>query len=472
MSKTALFFLTIVLASCHVGPEYLPPTVEVAQDWKGAAAGRSCQEICENWWEVFHDPVLNQLIEEAFSYNPSLDAAVERIVQARSLTRIAAADFYPQINLQPNYGNMGVLTKLFGVDTLVREHQLTYLLPITISYEIDFWGRIRDTYCAALYNEVSVEWDYETALLLLASDLAAAYFDLRGLDLQIVILKETIANREKSYKITSDRYAGKITNYSDVARAGLELANAKTQLLETERLRTLRENQIAVLIGETASCFTLDLNPLAGEPPQIPAGLPCEVVKRRPDIASAEMTMASEFAKIGAAYAGLFPSFVLTGALGFSSPLFKDFMSWRSRYWAMGEDTNLMLFDGGRLYSIIDLRVAGFQEALANYRQTVLAAFQDVENALNDIEQFAGEQKTNKIAVKEAETALRISMDRYVQGVANYIEVTISQEQELAAALTDAQLLSSRYLAAIQLIKALGGGWEEIPMEEYNELEP
>jgi multidrug efflux system outer membrane protein len=466
----------ILLASgCRVGPKYHPPVSNVPLEWKNSHIEPQMPIYGNNWWDIFQDPLLDELEQLAIGNNRNLRAALDRVLEARAIAGIAGSNLYPQLNLQPIYNNQGVLIQVprnnssnvapcppmqaANNPSVFRMHQQLYELPFNLSYEVDFWGKIRDQYDFALYNEQAQEWAYQTTLLLLTSDLAEAYFRLRTSDTQIDLFLNTYQNRLKSYDINLARYESKISNYSDVSRAALEVSNAKTDYFEAMRQRSLLENQIAVLIGQPASTFHLAHNPLQIDPPRIPAGIPSDIIRQRPDIAEAERVLAAQNANVGVAVASFYPSLQLTGSLGFLSPDFKRFMEWISRFWAMGANANQTIFDGGFLYYNLQLAKAQYGEAGEIYQQTVLTALQETEDALASIEYLEKEQISSGESVVAAKTTTKISMDRYLNGVAIYLEVTDSQRDELLAERNNNLVLGSRYVAAVQLMKAIGGNF-------------
>jgi multidrug efflux system outer membrane protein len=353
----------------------------------------------------------------------------------------------------------------FGLKQVIRVHEMLYRLPVNMSYELDLWGRLQGQYESALLNVQAQQDAYCTTLLALTSELASHYFNLRTLDAQAELLLKTIAVRQKNVDLTLSRFQKGITNYLDVAEANVDLSNAEAEYDDTIRQRQLMENAIAVLIGMPASEFCLEANPLAGLPPVIPPGIPSSVVSQRPDIAEAERTLASEHALIGVAYADFLPSFNLTGALGFSSPDFEHFMRWKSRYWNFTANIGQTLFDGWRKCSNLNLSWARYYEALGNYQQVVLVAFQEVEDALNNIEWQARQAKHLEKSVEAASRATHLSKQRYLQGVANYLEIVVNERSELEVRRSYINTMGQRFQSTIQLIKALGGGWEvETPL--------
>lgn len=483
VAASALLFFAWVLTGCHVGPEYHPPWNAAPEKWKYDSEDHNNEFFSDVWWEVYRDPVLNELEQQAIMNNPTVIGALERIMQARAQAGIVGADLYPQITVNPSYSSIGILVKNFlgnrtGSGTVLnplcpppfclqqnqlppvfRQHQLQNLLPLNLSYEVDLWGKLRDRYDSAVYNEQAVEWDYQQTLLVLTTDLATAYFLMRLYDAQIDLYLETIKAYQKAYDITLARYKGKVINYSDVSRAAFQLSNAKQDYYEAVRNRAVQENQIAALVGQPAPIFCLEHSPLVEEPPKVPAGIPSDVLYYRPDILSLERTMASQHALMSAAFAEFFPSLTLTGAIGYSSPDSEHFLKWISRYWSIGASVAQTVFDGGRLVSNLELARARFGEAGANYYERVLVAFEEVENALAGIKFYANQQDWLVESIKAAETTVNIATDRYKMGVAIFLEVTTAQQDELTAKRAYNAVLAFRYLSTVQLIKALGANW-------------
>ena len=380
--KIILLFISLgFLAGCSVGPPYKSPCIEVPSEWKNKQTDGQCCETAEDrqsdyldhWWEVFEDENLDNLEDWAIENNRNLFVAFEKVQEYRALMGIAAADLYPQINLSPTYTNTGELIKNYvnpnsplntpGIGQPFRVHELFYFLPIVLSYEVDLWGKIRDQYHSAKYLWQAEQKDYESVMLSLTSSLATVYFQLRALDSQIDLLLSILKTRQKAYKINLDRYEEKIIFYADVALAAEEVDSARLQYHEVIRQRKVLENQIAVLIGVPSSEFCLEHLPLEGLPPCIPAGLPTEVLLRRPDLVEAEFQTRAAHAMVKQAYAQFFPSLVLTTTGGYESPILKDFIQTISRYWMLGAEANQIIFDGLRTPYNLKLQITRFLEA-------------------------------------------------------------------------------------------------------------
>lgn len=447
-----------------VGPKYNPPDLDIQTDWKN----ESDQEVefqaeIDFWWEVFEDEKLNELEELAVSNNKSLFAAYERIQEARYRAGIVGADLLPQFSLDPQYNNQEILIKTFAgtnAGSLVRAHELIYSLPINLSFQLDLFGRLRSRYYAAKYTwEAQIE-DYKAVLLTLTTDLAMTFYQLRVADSQIDLLDKTIKTREKAFEINKARYDASVVNFSDVSRAGLEVENAKLQFFEVLRQREVLENRIAVLLGLNASEFYLDHYPLEDLPPRIPVGLPSDIIMQRPDIAEVERQMASAHALVKAAYASFFPSIELTAGFGFISPVFREFLKHRSLWWMYGSDLDQTIFDGYRKADNLGLQYSTFRELSYQYQDTVLRAFEEVENALNDIEEYTYQFENSEKAVYWARKTTTISKDRYFQGVTFYLDVMDSERDQLQAEIIWNELRGLRFIATIDLIRAIGGIWK------------
>lgn len=458
------FLITIIfLAGCQVGPMYEPPDHPYTPEkWKHEGSSESRDPLC-NWWEVFEDATLNELEEQALENNPDLYAAMERVFQARALAGVALSNLFPQISLVPSYSNQEILQKIFAaqppIPKFLREHQITNALPLNLTYEIDLWGMLYSNYQSANYFAESQEAAFQAAILTLTADLANSYFRLRTLDREIDLYLETIETRKIALEINQARYQMQLTDYSSVSRAALDLTNVEADYYEASRQRDIEENRIATLIGMPASDFDLLHSPLIGAPPAIPAGIPSDVLLQRPDIAAAERLRASDNAQVRVAYAAFFPQFSITAALGFSSPDLKHFLKWKSRYWQIGGTVNQFLFDGGERCSNLELAIAQFRETDDEYQSQVLTAFQEVEDALGNIEQYYFEAEKLRESTFSATTTYQIARDRYLQGVTFYLDVVDSERDLLNAQRAHLTAEGLRYSATIQLIKALGGMW-------------
>jgi outer membrane protein, multidrug efflux system len=483
-----ILLCTIGGTSCSVGPDYVPPPVKVPSTWKNnqeqccqtLEADNNCDLIyLDHWWEVFEDEKLNELENLAIENNRDLFVAFKRIEQARALMGIAASDFYPQITFNPQSTNTGELVKNYVSPTSLeanlphppfRAHEVFYYFPFNLSYEVDLWGKIRDQYASAKYNWLAKKEDYEAVMLTLTSNLATAYYQLRTADAESDLLQKTLKTRQKALEINQARYDEKITFYADVTLAAEEVDTTISQYEEVRRQRDLLEDQIAVLIGLVASEFCLEPMPLQGLPPCIPEGIPSELLLRRPDIAEAEYNARSQHALVKQAYSLFFPSLTLTGTLGFESPILKEFMKWISRFWMYGEQVNQVIFDGFKTPYNLSMQIAIFQEASGEYQQQVLTAFREVEDALASLDSYAKQYEATLGTTEWGERSYQLYNDRYKAGVTYYIDVVNTERDLLTFQINLNSIQGFRYLATIQLIKALGGSWS-IPETQNMDVE-
>ncbi len=458
------------MPGCSVGPSYKAPAVVVPTTWKNHQCAETAPEetltCSDRWWDIFHDEKLNELENLALANNQDLLLTLEKIKEARARIGIAAADFYPQITLNPLFTNTDELTKNYSrLNSIIqtkdafRVHELLYFLPVNMNYEVDLWGKIRDRYKSTVYDFLAQKKDYETVMLSLTTQLAGTYYQLRAADNQLALLQKVIESRQKAFDINKARFDDQITDYVDVTLAGEEIDSAITQFQEVKRQREILENELALLIGVPASDFVMNFSPFEGAPPVIPEGIPSEILLRRPDIAEAEFTTRSNHALIKEAYTGFFPSINLTATAGYESPLLKYFLLGISRFWMDGVQIDQFIFDGGKTCSNLKLQIARFKESEAAYQQQVLIAFREVEDALSDINRYSKEYAAMLATTRWAAKSYALYVDRYDSGITNYINVVNTERDLLNYQITLNNIQGFRYIATIQLIKALGGGW-------------
>jgi multidrug efflux system outer membrane protein len=449
-----------------VGPDYKAPTnaspdqykAEQLGSWK---EGRPLDNVPKGvWWEVFGDPDLNELERQAANENQNLRAAVARVSQARSTARVARGDLLPSLNLDPSWTRQRYSPNQapsFGNITAN-----TFSVPLDFSYELDLWGRVRRGFESARAEAQASLADYYNILLTLQSDIAQNYFGMRALDAEIATVAHTVDLRNEQVKLVRSRFTGGIGSELDVARAETELATTEAELASLAQRRTEFENAIAILTGNNPAVFRLPVktadnwNPVA---PEIPAGLPAELLERRPDVGQAERLLASANARIGVAKAAFFPVVNLTASGGYLSGDVENLFNWGSRVWSLGPSVSLPLFAGGRNKANYRRSQAAFEEAVARYRQQVLVAFGDVENSLSAIRHLAKQSAAQQRAVTQARRAADLATQRYRSGIVAYIEVIDANRDALQTERANAQLTGQRLISAVQLIKALGGGW-------------
>jgi outer membrane protein, multidrug efflux system len=443
-----------------------------------------------NWWEIFDDPTLNELEEQALESSYNLWAALERVIEARAQARIQFSPLLPTINFAPAFSRSGSLfqnpftgllnsgatngcisgCQLGGTGANAtatqantgdfRFVQSQYLVPLTFQYEIDLWGQLRGAFYAATMRAQAASQAYLSVLLSLTADVASTYFRVRGFDTQQKVIQNNILVRKNALDIAQARYTAGIVLYLDVSRAQVELARAYGDSAETYRLRGLQENMLATLVGVPAPVFKLDYSPIYQEPPEVPAGIPSELLTRRPDVMEAERNLAASYEDIGVAYANFFPSLNLNAAYGFESPFAFQLLNWRSRFWEVGFNILQTVFDAGRNEANYDYYRARFSETMAKYQQTVLGAFQDVEDSLVNLRGSARRGIDFAAAVESARITLNLAKMRYTQGLINYLDVVDAERQLLETEQTVAAILQDRYVYTIALIRALGGSWD------------
>lgn len=455
------FLLCIFLWGCQLEPPLEPIAIDTPIKWKYE---QDCNdtESYSQWWEIFHHPILNELEEMALMNNPGLQAAMERVSEARNFAKIVRSQLFPEVNLNPFFYNRGVLFEQFSVtgNHFLRAHQRHFALPIVLKYEVDLWGKYRDEYKSAFLQAEAEAWDYQASLLILTTDLANAYFQLRIQDSLIDLFKATILTRKKALSITQNRFKTKVNDFTPVALSELDLHIVEAQYENALRLRGLFENQIAILIGKPPSEFCMEHNAITELPPKIPSGLPVDIMRRRPDVIAQERIMASIHAQIGVAYASYFPSVDLVGSAGFLSPNFKDFLTNWSRLWMYGANISQFVFDAGARYYNVEMTWAEYGEAVSLYKENILIAFKEVEDALLNLQQILKESAAVEKSVKAAEKAYALAFNRYLTGVDDYLAVADNERQVLDNQRIYTELLGLSYANTVQLIKALGGAWQ------------
>lgn len=466
MKKNIIWIvLSIFLASgCTLGPSYRCPKVCVPTSWKEPHIEKAPLKHFDYWWEIFEDEELNCLELAAVKFNNNLMISIEKVRQARAKTGVSEADLFPHLNFQPNYLNYNAwlsnpVTGL-PLQNPGKIHVVAYELPLNLNYELDLWGKIRGKYHSDFQNAQSQEAAYFTALLTLTADLAASYFKIRCLDKEIELFEETIKVDQEDLQLVKTRYEKGLIGLLDVTYADQTLAHDEASLLESRRLREIEVNKIAILIGKPASCFSIKRRAIDRPPPKVPSGIPSTVLLKRPDILQAERMMASEHSMIGVAYASFYPSIELTATGGYSNLYLANFFTLPIKFLGVGTNLNEVIFDGGRNQANLELAYSNFREAVASYKQTILTAFKEVEDALNDVENEDKQYQKLNIALDAANKTTELTFLRYQKGYSNYFEFYNSKKTALANATNLNSLLSLRYLSTIQLIKALGGRYD------------
>ncbi len=457
--------LAAALTGCSLAPVYhvpasapAAPQYNESPDWKTAAPADGSPR--GQWWGVFHDGELDALQAQVADANQDLRAALARLDQARALTREARAAYFP--TLTAGASATRAHTSLNSLKALPSKATTNdFLLDADVSYEVDLWGRLRNAVAAARASEQASAGDLAVLDLTLRSELATDYFTLRSLDTQQALLDRTVVDYADALKLTRNLYEGGAGVIADVRQAEAQLETARTQAEDTRLRRAQSEHAIAVVVGRAATGFHLPANPLpeALEPPAIDAGLPSALLERRPDVAAAERRVAAANAQIGVARAAYFPVFTLPGSAGFESLATKSWIEAPSKVWSIGPSLVQTVLDGGLRRAQTDAARAAYDEQVAQYRATVLTAYQEVEDNLAGLRFLARESASEAAAVKATKGALQQAEYRYKGGAATYLEVVSTENAALAAQLSAADIQLRWMSATVLLVKALGGGW-------------
>jgi NodT family efflux transporter outer membrane factor (OMF) lipoprotein len=458
--------LAIVLASgCTVGPDYVRPSAPVSTEYKEAKGWKLAQPADTlprgNWWELYGVPELNTLVAQVDAANQNVAVAAARVRQARALTQAARAAYFPVVS------GSGFATRSgssagggrVGIDSGGNVSN-NFSVALDVSWEVDLWGRVRRTVESSTASAEASVADLESVKLAAQADVVIDYLLLRVQDATIALLNETAAGYERSLQLTRNQFAVGVVGRVDVVQAEAQLAATQAQVLDAGVQRAQLEHAIAVLIGKPPAEFSLPLGAAVQTFPSIPLGIPSELLERRPDIASAERQMAAANAQIGVAEAAYFPSLTLNATGGFQNSLLSDLLSWPSRFWALGPALIAQtIFDAGLRKAQTAQAVAAYDATVATYRQTVLNGFQEVEDNLASLRILEQEAAFQDTAVRAAREAAAITLNQYKAGTANYLAVVVLQNAALNSERTSLGILGRRLSASVNLIKALGGGW-------------
>jgi len=459
-----------LLTACTVGPDYVRPTAEVPgvyKEMEGWKVAQPKDHLTRGaWWEIFNDPQLNSLEEQANISNQSLKVAEAQFRQARALVQVARAAYFPTVTVGASFTRSRISENAPGVGgttgTTGASPKATsdYLLLADASWEPDLWGRVRRTVEASRASAQAIAADLESTRLLVQAELAQDYFLLRVLDGQKRLLDETVIAFQKSLELTKNRYAAGVASKGDVLLAETQLKITQAQAIDIGVSRAQLEHAIAVLVGRAASLFSIPVVPLTLVPPPIPVGIPSELLERRPDIAGSERRIAAANAQIGVAVAAYYPTVTLIASGGFQGSSLSKWLTWPSRLWSVGPGISETVFDGGLRRAQTTAARAAYDGTVASYRQTVLTGFQEVEDNLAALRILEEEAKAQDEAVKAARQSLAVAINQYKAGTVNYLTVIVVQASTLNNEITALGILGRRMTAAALLIKALGGGWD------------
>jgi NodT family efflux transporter outer membrane factor (OMF) lipoprotein len=463
-----------LLAGCTVGPNYRRPTAADAPAWKENSvpppnppngtwkqAEPSDGTLRGQWWDLYGDAQLSGLEAKVAVSNQTLRAAMEQYFSAREQVRVARSQYYPTFAAGPSIGRTRESYNEPNTTRGLTNYQYnTYSIAGQAQWEPDLWGQVRRTVEQARANAQASAAMLANVELSVRAELAADYFELRGLDSQKVLLDNTVASYEDYLKLTQVRFKGGVVTESDVALAQTQLESTRAQDIDVGIARAQYEHAIATLIGTPASTFSLPAMPLGQQIPQIPVGVPSQLLERRPDISASERQADAANAQIGIAVAAYYPNVALTGTGGFGSGNPGTLIQGPIEMWSLGASAVELLFDAGRRHAITQQARDAYEQQVANYRQTVLAAFQDVEDNLAAIRILDQESVQQNLAVEASERSLNISTNRYKGGVTTYLEVLTAQTAQLSNERTQADIATRQFVASVQLIRALGGGWD------------
>jgi multidrug efflux system outer membrane protein len=454
--------LPLALAGCSVGPDYHRPTMPAPTAYKSATpAEAAAPQLGHDWWKLFNDPELDKLEDQALKENQSIQAAMASVEQARAAAKGVQSAFYPVISFDPSvtrsHTSANESTSNFSNGGTTST---TYLLPFDLTYEVDIWGQVRRSVEAANAQVQASLADYEVVRQTLEADLAQDYFTLRSYDAQNQTLVDTVASYQKQLNLTQLQFRAGLESEADVASAEALLDATKTQQMEISRERDEEEFAVAILLNRAPEDFSLAPSPLSLAPPVIPAGLPADLLRRRPDVAAAEASLAAASANIGVAVSEFYPQLSLTGDAGFESIKSSNLLDWSSRIWSLGPSVSFPLFNGGKLSANLEQQRAAYNQFLAQYRSQVLSAYQDVENSLTDLHSRADEAQAQAAAVQASQDYLRLTQLQFQQGLVDYLTVIDADRTRLGNQLIAEQILNERLVSTVLLIKALGGGWD------------
>jgi NodT family efflux transporter outer membrane factor (OMF) lipoprotein len=478
-------------SACIVGPNYakpatpvaasfkepLPPNFKEAQGWK---QGEPKDDLHRGkWWEIFSDPTLNELEEQIDVSNQTLAAAEAQFRQARAAIRVAHSGLYPVLTGGASVAGNGTSGSLTNTRAIGATQSAVLTIPSAgATWAPDLWGQIRRTIEAATATAQASAADLENARLSIQGEVALDYFQLRGQDTQKQLLDSTVKAYEDALRLTQNRYAQGVASQVDVVQAQTQLEQTRAQSTETEVTRQQFEHAIAILVGKPPSQLTIAITPVAAPTapaaalPAIPGVIPSELLERRPDIAGNERRVAAANAQIGVAISAYYPTLSLGASGGLESSSLLSLFTWPSRFWSLGPSLSETILDFGRRRGITEEAQAAYDQTVANYRQTVLTAFQNVEDELSTLRILERESGQQADAVRYAERSLQLANAQYTGGITTYLQVITAQTFALQNELTAVQLNTRRITASVSLVQALGGGWDVSKLPSGKDLTP
>jgi NodT family efflux transporter outer membrane factor (OMF) lipoprotein len=472
VTASALGTLAITLGACTVGPKYHPPVTQAppvykespsqfkeGEGWRPAQPGDAM--LRGKWWEIFRDPELNALEEQLNINNQNIKQFFENYMAARAIVREARSQYFPTVTTTPSWERSKSSGTLSSNSFFTGSTSSLFSVPFDVSWQPDLWGRIRNTVRADQNAAQVSAADLENERLSEQASLAQFYFEIRGQDALQKILNDTVVADRKSMELAKARYETGIDTMISLVQAQGALESAQALAINVGVARAQFEHAIATLIGKPASSFSIAVRPMTTAPPPIPLGVPSQLLERRPDIAAAERAMSEANAQIGIATAAYYPNLTLSASAGLESSTFLNLFNWASRTWSIGASMPETLFDAGLRRATVQQFIATYNAALAGYRQTVLNAFQQVEDSLAGVRLLSQQVIREREAVRSAETSLKLELGRYETGIDPFLSVVIAQTTLLTNQETLVGTQVSEMTSAVQLILALGGGWDK-----------
>ncbi|MFC0253268.1 efflux transporter outer membrane subunit [Massilia consociata] len=457
------------LSGCAtVGPDFKEPKVASDAAYRHAAASTDAARLPAAWWTVFGDATLDALERRALRDNPGVRAAAQRLLQAQAQLGVVRAGQAPNVAVSAGVSNARTSSETSqGLALGGRSIEGNNLsVGASLSYELDLWGRVRRVVEAADAQALAAQDDRDGVILLLSSQVASNYWQLRGMDAELAILRSALDARREASALVEARFKAGLSNELDVSRARIERANAEADLHEVQRQRNAVEHALATLVGASPSAPLLAGTPGAQLPlpPRVPVGLPASLVGQRPDLAASVAQLKAANAQVGVAEGAFYPSLTLTSNFGFASEHLRDLASGGARQFSIGPlALSLPVFDAGRNRANLALSKARYEEAVANHQARLLTALREVEDALSDVQQRQQQGEVQAQSQQAAARALQVAQARYERGVSTYLDVTDAQRTSLAADRAAAQIRTQRLLATVAVARALGGGWEQGP---------
>lgn len=452
-------------SACAVGPKYQKPAVPAPPSWKTeapwAVAAPKDSIPKGAWWQIFADDELNGYEQQLLQANQTLAAALDRLEQARAFARVASSGLFPQLagGMSASRERLSGNRPVTGPIAPSPATGNVFEIPFSLNYEADLFGRVRRNLASANAQLQANAADLQNVQLVLTAELAADYFNLRELDAEIDVVRRSTEYQQRALQLVQNRHNGGVASGLEVAQQAALLDSTRTQYALVQQQRAQFEHAIAVLTGHNAPEFTVAVKPLAATPPPIPVGVPSDLLERRPDIAAAERTMASQNQQIGVAKAAFYPHLSLSGAGGWQSTDIASLVNAPSAFWSLGANLLQPIVNGGRNRANLAGAKAAYNESVANYRQSVLVAFQQVEDGLSGLNALSQAAQTQQAAVEDSRKTLEIANNRYVGGVTTYLDVVTAESSLLQNERLATQLLGQRMVTSVFLVKALGGGW-------------